>query len=68
MELLEREPFLTEFDRLLVEAAAGQGRLVFVGGEAGVGKTALAPPDPASVEPSYSFRFPCGDGRIADPV
>ena len=41
MELLEREPFLTEFDRLLAEAAAGQGRLVFVGGEAGVGKTAL---------------------------
>src|SRR5262245_14023477 len=41
MELLEREAFLKELDRLLGEAASGQGRLVFLGGEAGVGKTAL---------------------------
>ncbi|WP_019588820.1 ATP-binding protein [Deinococcus apachensis] len=39
--VLERAPFLAELTRLLGEAAAGQGRLVFVGGEAGVGKTTL---------------------------
>src|SRR5262249_45172230 len=41
MELLEREPYLTELDRLLGEAAAGHGHLLFLGGEAGVGKTAF---------------------------
>ena len=39
MELLERDTFLAELERLLADAAAGRGRLVFVGGEAGVGKT-----------------------------
>jgi DNA-binding CsgD family transcriptional regulator len=41
MRLLERTPFLAELDVLMAEAAAGQGHLIFVGGEAGVGKTAL---------------------------
>jgi predicted ATPase len=41
MELLERDTFLADLDRLLADAAAGRGRLVFVGGEAGVGKTAF---------------------------
>jgi predicted ATPase/DNA-binding CsgD family transcriptional regulator len=41
MELLERESFLADLDHLLADAAAGRGRLVFVGGEAGVGKTAF---------------------------
>jgi DNA-binding CsgD family transcriptional regulator len=41
MNLLERDRFLAELDGLLREAAAGQGHLVLVGGEAGVGKTAL---------------------------
>ena len=39
MVLLERDTYLAELERLLLEAAAGHGRLVFVGGEAGVGKT-----------------------------
>ena len=41
MELLERDRQLAAFDDWLCEAAAGEGRLVLVGGEAGVGKTTL---------------------------
>ncbi len=40
--LVEREGFLASLERLLGEALGGSGRLVFLGGEAGVGKTALA--------------------------
>src|SRR5215471_21720426 len=40
--LVEREGFLASVERLLDEALGGSGRLVFLGGEAGVGKTALA--------------------------
>jgi DNA-binding CsgD family transcriptional regulator len=39
--LLERTRSLEELGRLAAEAASGRGRLVFVGGEAGVGKTTL---------------------------
>ena len=39
--LIERGGFLAALLGLLHEAAAGQGRLVFLGGEAGVGKTTL---------------------------
>jgi DNA-binding CsgD family transcriptional regulator len=41
MALLERESPLGNLADYLAEAAAGHGRLVFVGGEAGVGKTSL---------------------------
>ncbi len=41
MQLLERSDQLDRLDALLAEAASGNGRQVFVGGEAGVGKTAL---------------------------
>ena len=41
LELLEREPFLHTLSSLLAEASAGNGRLVMIGGEAGVGKTSL---------------------------
>ena len=40
--LVEREDFLVSLERLLGEALDGSGRVVFLGGEAGVGKTALA--------------------------
>ncbi|HEV3402012.1 MAG TPA: AAA family ATPase, partial [Acidimicrobiales bacterium] len=40
-ELLEREPQLDVLTRWWSEAVAGAGRLVFVAGEAGVGKTSL---------------------------
>ena len=41
MRLLEREPYLTELGGLLRQSGSGQGSLVFLGGEVGVGKTAL---------------------------
>src|SRR5690349_2202666 len=41
MELLEREQPLAQLTEHLNQAASGHGRLVLVGGEAGVGKTAL---------------------------
>lgn len=41
MDLLEREPFLAELRRLLDEANSGRGRLLWIGGEAGVGKSTL---------------------------
>lgn len=39
--LVEREDLLAEFAIALDDALAGHGRLVFLGGEAGVGKSAL---------------------------
>jgi DNA-binding CsgD family transcriptional regulator/tetratricopeptide (TPR) repeat protein len=41
MDLLERSQFLEALGGFLHEAAAGHGRLVFVRGEAGIGKSAL---------------------------
>lgn len=41
MELLEREAHLSALGGYLDDAAAGSGRLVFVAGEAGAGKTAV---------------------------
>ena len=40
--LIERAGFLASLEGLLGEALGGRGRLVFLGGEAGVGKTTLA--------------------------
>src|SRR5712672_550932 len=40
--LIERAGFLASLEELLREALDGSGRLVFLGGEAGVGKTTLA--------------------------
>ena len=41
MELIERDAYLADLAEHLAAAAAGHGRLVLVGGEAGVGKTSL---------------------------
>jgi predicted ATPase len=40
--LIERAGFLASLEGLLSEALDGSGRLVFLGGEAGIGKTTLA--------------------------
>jgi DNA-binding NarL/FixJ family response regulator len=41
MKLLEREHALCQLDAALQDASAGQGRIVLVSGEAGIGKTSL---------------------------
>jgi DNA-binding CsgD family transcriptional regulator/tetratricopeptide (TPR) repeat protein len=41
VELLEREAQLTDMCALLHEATAGRGQLLLIGGEAGIGKSAL---------------------------
>lgn len=41
MQLLERGPIQVELSQLLHAAGSGQGRLVFLGGEAGIGKSSL---------------------------
>lgn len=41
MRILEREAFLKDLKGWLREATAGEGRLVFLAGEAGIGKTVL---------------------------
>ena len=41
MELVEREEILAELNRLRAEASTGSGVLVLLGGEAGVGKSAV---------------------------
>src|SRR6185369_13804565 len=41
MKLLEREHVLCQLDAALQDASAGQGRIVLVSGEAGIGKTSL---------------------------
>ncbi len=41
MSLLEREPLLAGLNAYLAETLGGRGRLVFLGGEAGAGKTSL---------------------------
>ena len=41
MDLLERTTYLEQLHEIRREADAGHGRLVFVGGEAGIGKTSL---------------------------
>ena len=41
MHLLEREAYLAELNSSLAEVSRGEGRLVLISGEAGIGKTSL---------------------------
>ena len=41
MDLLERAEFFKQLEDTLAEVSRGQGRLVVVSGEAGIGKTSL---------------------------
>lgn len=54
--LVERGQFLDALSGLLGELATGDGRLVFLGGEAGVGKTTLAAALLASAPPDVVVR------------
>jgi DNA-binding CsgD family transcriptional regulator len=58
VELLERSESLDALSRLAAEAATGSGRLVVIGGEAGVGKTALIRHFSRVVSPD--IRIVCG--------
>ena len=41
MELLERKTYLDDLSGFLTQASRGHGCMLFLGGEAGVGKSAL---------------------------
>ena len=58
MDLLERSESLGTLQRLVAEAASGRGRLALIGGEAGVGKTALVRHFSRAVSPD--IRMACG--------
>jgi DNA-binding CsgD family transcriptional regulator len=72
MDLLERTHLLGELAGILTEAAAGSGRMVMLGGEAGVGKTAVV--DRFCAEASHRPRVlrgacdPLGTPRPLGPV
>lgn len=55
MDLLKRERQLSDLGAHLRQAAAGDGRVVMVGGEAGVGKTALV---------SHFARYECDAAQV----
>ena len=55
MELLERDSAVAAVEAALAEAAGGAGRVVLVGGEAGIGKTALITSIARAQEPDRRF-------------
>src|SRR4051794_9673171 len=61
MRLLERERFLDDLDTYAAEAAAGNGRLVVITGEAGIGKTSLVDAFRAS-RPDLTWLWGACDG------
>src|SRR5215467_9526576 len=66
--LIERASFLASLEGLLSEAAAGSGRLVFLGGEAGVGKTTLATVLAEATEGPMVRRGGCDSVTTAEPL
>jgi DNA-binding CsgD family transcriptional regulator/tetratricopeptide (TPR) repeat protein len=66
--LIERGGFLASLAGLLGEAADGRGRLVFLGGEAGVGKTTLATALAEAAEGPAVRRGSCDSVTTAEPL
>src|SRR5215469_14485064 len=66
--LVEREGFLASVEQLLDEALGGSGRLVFLGGEAGVGKTALAAALAEAASGPLARRGSCDSITTAEPL
>jgi DNA-binding CsgD family transcriptional regulator/tetratricopeptide (TPR) repeat protein len=62
IELLERDVQLGMLEEALAKARSGHGRLVFVSGEAGIGKSALVRGFCAGVSNSISVMFGACDG------
>lgn len=57
--LLERDELLASLRRLYEQARDGQGRLVFLSGEAGVGKSAVLDAFAALLPPEVVHRSGC---------
>ena len=65
MKLLERDELLGKLQTRLQQAAAGPGALVFVEGEAGIGKTSLLR-SCASTPPPRWRGFSKGGGGVSE--
>jgi DNA-binding CsgD family transcriptional regulator len=68
MELLEREPFLDALGDYATDAGSGNGRLVVVTGEAGIGKTSLIDAFRASRPDIRWFWGACDGGFTPRPL
>jgi DNA-binding CsgD family transcriptional regulator/tetratricopeptide (TPR) repeat protein len=68
VELLEREPFLRALGEYAADAVSGNGRLVVIIGEAGIGKTALADAFRASRPELCWYWGACDGGFIPRPL
>jgi DNA-binding CsgD family transcriptional regulator/tetratricopeptide (TPR) repeat protein len=66
--LIERDDLLALLKELLCEALGGSGRLVFVGGEAGVGKSALAAALAGAAQGQVVRRGCCDNITTAEPL
>src|SRR5215469_9227361 len=66
--LVEREGFLASVEQLLDEALGGSSRLVFLGGEAGVGKTTLAAALAEAASGPLARRGSCDSVTTAEPL
>ena len=67
-QLIERGDFLALLEGLLGEALGGSGRMVFLGGEAGVGKSALAAALAAGAAGKAVRRGCCDNVTTAEPL
>jgi DNA-binding SARP family transcriptional activator/DNA-binding CsgD family transcriptional regulator/tetratricopeptide (TPR) repeat protein len=67
-QLVERGDFLAQLEALRGEALGGSGRLVFLGGEAGVGKSALAAALAAAAAGHTVRRGCCDNVTTAEPL
>lgn len=65
MKLLEREDVLAKLQAQSREAAAGPGRLVFVEGEAGIGKTSLLRAFTGLLDPRVPLRWGACEAMLA---
>ena len=66
--LIERASFLASLEGLLGETAEGSGWLVFLGGEAGVGKTTLATALAEAAQGPMIRRGGCDSVTTAEPL
>ncbi|MEA2283653.1 MAG: hypothetical protein QOK21_4260 [Solirubrobacteraceae bacterium] len=67
-ELLERDGAAATLERALADAGRGDGRLVFVSGEAGIGKTALVRAFCSAAEPARLLAGACDGLRTPRPL